>query len=56
MRKGWKTRIDERKYFENKQQEREAKIEFIKMMRLKVQRELEQMKNEVPFGSLYETH
>lgn len=56
MRKGWKTRMDERKYFEDKQIEREARIEFMKITRIKIQRELEQMKNEVPFGSLYETH
>lgn len=56
MRKGWKTRIDERKYFENKQEEREAKIEFMRLARIRIKHDLEQMKNEVPFGSLYETH
>lgn len=56
MRKGWKTRIDERKYFEEKREERENKAALVKIMRLKMERDLEQMKNEVPFGSLYETH
>lgn len=56
MRKGWKTRIDERKYFEDKKLEREAKIEFIRMMQAKALRELEQMRHETAIGSLYETH
>lgn len=33
MRKGWKTRIDERRYFENKKDEREQKAAFFRMMR-----------------------
>ncbi len=48
MRKGWKTRIDERKYFENKKQEREDRAIFIAMMRQKMENEmhlhLEQMR------------
>ena len=48
--------MDERKYFEEKREERETKAAFVKMMRLKMQHDLEQMKLDVPFGSLYETH
>jgi hypothetical protein len=33
MRKGWKTRIDERRYFENKKQERDEKAAFFRMVR-----------------------
>lgn len=56
MRKGWKTRIEERRYFEEKKMEREAKIEFIKMMRAKALHDLELMRLETAKGSLYETH
>jgi hypothetical protein len=33
MRKGWKTRMDERKYFEDKRDERDQKLQFFRMMR-----------------------
>jgi hypothetical protein len=56
MRKGWKTRIEERRYFEEKKLEREAKIEFTKMMRLKLQHEIDQMRRETAIGGLFETH
>lgn len=58
MRKGWKTRIDERKYFENKQEEREAKIEFMKLARAKLTQEIMQMNAEMKneLGDKYETH
>lgn len=33
MRKGWKTRFEERKYFEERKEEREQKAAFFHMMR-----------------------
>lgn len=58
MRKGWKTRIDERKYFENKQEEREAKAAFMQMARAKLTQEIMQMNAEMKreLGEKYETH
>lgn len=56
MRKGWKTRMDERQYFEEKREEREAKIAYMKMMRLKIERGLEQMEQDINFRGIHETH
>ena len=55
MRKGWKTRIDERRYFEDKLEEREAKAAFFKVMKMKIQQDLEELRRDMPKG-LYETH
>jgi hypothetical protein len=51
MRKGWKTRIDERRYFENKKDERDQKIQFFRMMR---QHMYEQMQMELATRSKHE--
>ena len=40
MRHGWKTRIDERKYFENKRYEREERLHIISLMQRKLDQEL----------------
>lgn len=40
MRHGWKIRIDERMYFENKKQERQERIEIMNMLRKKVELEM----------------
>ena len=39
MRHGWKTRIDERKYFEEKKQIREEKAAILSLMRKKMEYE-----------------
>ena len=36
MRKGWKTRIDERVYFEEKKEEREQRLALLNMVRSKM--------------------
>jgi hypothetical protein len=51
MRKGWKTRIDERRYFENKKDERDQKIQFFRTMR---QHMYEQMQMELATRSKHE--
>lgn len=40
MRHGWKTRIDERQYFENKRYEREERQQIIQLMKMKMEQEL----------------
>jgi hypothetical protein len=37
MRHGWKTRIDERIYFENKRYEREERQQFLNLMRMEIE-------------------
>ena len=39
MRHGWKTRIEERKYFEEKKQMREEKVVLLNMVRRKMEAE-----------------
>lgn len=43
MRHGWKTRIDERRYFENKRFEREQKEIFFTMVRERLNAEMQAM-------------
>ena len=47
MRHGWKTRIDERKYFENKKAEREEKQEILEFMRKKMEGQWEMAQKQV---------
>jgi len=47
MRHGWKTRIDERRYFEEKKQEREDKQVFMTMVRRKMAQDFEEQLNEM---------
>lgn len=44
MRKGWKTRIEERRYFEEKKEEREQKAMIFRMMQARF---LQQMQAEM---------
>jgi hypothetical protein len=41
MRHGWKTRIDERRYFENKRSEREERQQVLALIREKMRHEYE---------------
>lgn len=41
MRHGWKTRMDERRYFELKKQEREEKQAIMEFMRAKMEQQWE---------------
>ena len=47
MRHGWKTRIDERKYFENKKAEREEKQRILEFMREKLEDQWEMARKQV---------
>lgn len=40
MRHGWKTRMDERQYFENKRYEREEKQHIMQLIKMKVSQDL----------------
>lgn len=40
MRKGWKTRMDERNYFENKRYERQERIHIMQLIKMKMDQEL----------------
>ena len=40
MRKGWKVRIDEREYFENKRFEREERQAMLQLMKMKMDQDL----------------
>jgi hypothetical protein len=51
MRKGWKTRMDERKYFEDKRDERDQKLQLFRMMR---QHMYEQMQMDLATRSKHE--
>jgi len=51
MIKGWKTRIDERRYFENKKEERDQKIQFFRVLR---QQMYEQMQMELATRNKHE--
>ena len=42
MRKGWKTRIDERRYFENKKEEREEKSAVRQFVMQRMQADLQE--------------
>lgn len=42
MRKGWKTRIEERRYFENKKEEREEKAAMRHFVMQRMQADIEQ--------------
>lgn len=42
MRKGWKTRIEERRYFENKKEEREEKAAVRQFVMQRMQADMEQ--------------
>lgn len=42
MRKGWKTRIDERRYFEKKKEEREEKAAVRQFVMERMQADMEQ--------------
>ena len=50
MRHGWKTRIEERKYFERKKQEREEKQAILEFMREKMEQQWEMANNPVVIG------
>lgn len=54
MRKGWKTRIDERRYFENKKEEREEKAAVRQFVMQRMQADLEQRIAEMKEN--HETH
>jgi hypothetical protein len=41
MRHGWKTRMDERRYFENKKRDREEKQAILEFMREKMEQQWE---------------
>lgn len=56
MRKGWKTRMDEREYFENKRNEREARMELMKIALLQARMDIERLRNELSFKGHHETH
>lgn len=47
MRHGWKTRMDERRYFENKKQEREEKQAIMEFMRAKMEQQWEMANQQV---------
>lgn len=47
MRHGWKTRMDERRYFENKKQEREEKQAIMEFMRAKMEHQWEMANRQV---------
>ena len=47
MRHGWKTRMDERRYFENKKQEREEKQAIMEFMRSKMEQQWEMANRQV---------
>lgn len=40
MRKGWKTRMDERNYFENKRNERNERQHIMALIKMKMDQEL----------------
>lgn len=40
MMKGWKTRMDEREYFENKRFEREERQAMLQLMKMKLDQDL----------------
>lgn len=58
MRHGWKTRMDERRYFEEKREDREAKAAFAKFARARILHELMQVSEEMKrdLGDKYATH
>lgn len=41
MRHGWKTRMDERQYFENKRYEREERQQMMELIRMKMHQDLQ---------------
>lgn len=47
MRHGWKTRIDERKYFESKKQEREEKQAIMEFVKAKMEQQWEMASSSV---------
>jgi hypothetical protein len=47
MRHGWKTRMDERRYFELKKQEREEKQAIMEFMRAKMEQQWEMATRQV---------
>lgn len=40
MRKGWKTRIEERQYFENKRHERQERQHIMQLIKMKMEQDL----------------
>jgi hypothetical protein len=40
MTKGWKTRIEERRYFETKRYEREERLQIMSFIRMKMDQDL----------------
>lgn len=40
MRKGWKTRMDERSYFEIKRYEREERLHMLQLIKMKMDQDL----------------
>lgn len=40
MRKGWKTRMDERQYFENKRYERQERQYMMQLIKMKMDQDL----------------
>lgn len=58
MRHGWKTRMDERVYFEQKRYEREERQQLINLMRRKVESEIAVEIEKMHKGSMWnhETH
>ena len=47
MRKGWKTRIPERMYFEEKRENRENKRAFLAMVQRKIEEDMKEYLNEM---------
>jgi hypothetical protein len=47
MRHGWKTRMDERRYFELKKQEREEKQAIMEFMKMKMEQQWEMANRQV---------
>jgi len=47
MRHGWKTRIDERMYFEQKRFERDERQQVVEFLRSKLKAEIEMFKAEL---------
>ena len=54
MRKGWKTRIEERRYFENKKDEREEKAAMRQFVMQRMQAEFQERIAEMKAN--HETH
>lgn len=47
MKKGWKTRFDEREYFEQKKEVRENKRAFMEMVRRRMEEDMAEYLNEM---------